>query len=111
MEGRVTFSDTGEPLEMGTVVFMKEGFQARGDIRTGGQYTMGSLSERDGLPRGTYQVFITGAVQLEGTSFEGLREVPLVERKFTSPDTSGLTVEVDGSTRRFDFEVDRPARR
>jgi hypothetical protein len=109
MGGRVTYSDNGDPLEKGTVAFMTSTFQARGKIGADGRYTIGTLSDTDGLPKGTYQVFVTSSEdfqwidELTGTYITTYR----IDGKFANPETSGLTVEVDGKTKTFDFQVDR----
>ena len=110
MGGRVTYSDNGQPLEQGTVSFQTETFQARGEITADGRYTIGSLGSTDGLPPGTYQVFITGSedIEIDGDGM-AIRTTHRIEPKFASPDTSDLTVTVDGSTRQFDFQVNRYA--
>ena len=129
--GTVTYSDDGSPLSMGTVYFEKDGFQARGVIDSGGHYALGTLKLKDGIPKGTYRVFLSGIVQTEripmapvGSSHSVKPAMPrplqpgqtllgdilqtqLVDRKFTDPKTSELTVVVDGKTRIFDFQVDR----
>jgi len=113
MDGRVTYSDTGEPLEKGIVVFTNETFQARGIIGEDGRYAIGSFKETDGLPKGTYQIFISGSEDEEyipsadgmgGTyKFYGHR----IDTKYYSASTSGITMEVDGKTKSLDFQVDR----
>ena len=108
MSGTVTFSDNGEPLQLGTVYFSSPSFESRGRLDEKGNYTIGSLKESDGLPKGTYTVYVNGANRFEGSEAEGnFRMVPLIDRKFTQPETSGLTVNVDGKSKRFDFKVDR----
>ena len=109
MSGRVTYSDDGSPVEQGTVSFTKGAFQARGEIKEDGRYTLGSFKESDGLPKGTYIVCITGSedsVLVDGD--RGIYKTTYrVADKFSRAETSGLTVEVDGKTKTFDFEVDR----
>ena len=118
LSGTVTFGDDGSPLTVGTVNFLKDGKVARGEIQENGTYIVGFERERDGLPPGTYQVFITGAqesiemppipgsnrygVQMRRLSFRDL-----IDPKHTSAETSGLTVAVDRKTRTFDIQVDR----
>ena len=136
LSGQVTYSDTGEPLEAGTVAFVSDRHQAMGTIGQDGRYVVGSLREADGLPPGRYRVFITDAIIV--TNSEELEQaaelaaeqgtggtaggraisiMPMIEHlidpKFTSPDTSDLVVEVGTSRRNtFDIQVDRasPAR-
>ena len=118
--GKVTFPD-GSPLTKGQVMFQKPGFVGSGDIRQDGTYSAGKLKDGDGLPPGTYQVFITGAsgyneaemaeIRAEAVGrdpvFRTPRPVNLISTKFMSPNSSGLTVEVKGKTK-FDIEVEPP---
>jgi hypothetical protein len=66
VSGNITFSDDGSPLTVGTVYFMSDSHLARGDINSNGTYNIGSLSQKDGLPPGTYRVYISGAVKSNG---------------------------------------------
>lgn len=110
MGGKVTYSDSGEPLTTGTVVFKTETFQARGEIRPDGTYEIGSYRQKDGLPKNTYQVYVTGAFAQEDGPNGAINEFPLIDVKYANPAHSGLTALVDGSTHRFDFQVDRAKR-
>lgn len=108
MGGRVTYSDTGEPLEVGTVSFTTPTFHARGEIKQDGRYTIGSYSEKDGLPPGRYQVYISGAVRYEGVTPDGMPiEIPLIDAKFTDPAKSEIVCEVTAATKTLDIQVDR----
>lgn len=108
MGGQVTYSDDGSPLETGTVTFVSETFQARGDIKENGKYVIGSFSEKDGLPPGNYQIFISNAEIYEKTGGESQgKTIPLIDGKYNRPETSEMTLNVDGSVKRFDFKVDR----
>jgi len=69
MSGRVTYSDTGEPLELGTVSFTNGTIQARGVLDKDGKYVIGMLSAGDGLPPGTYNVYVANAYRRE--AFQG----------------------------------------
>ena len=115
MGGTVTFSDDGTPLEKGTVAFSNGQHQARGDIGSGGKYTLGFLNANDGLPKGTYDVYITDAVLREERTVPGARagakfwtETRLIDPKYEDPKKSGLSITVDGKEKTFDFKVDRP---
>ena len=106
LSGKVTFSDDGSPLTVGTVCFETDNFIAYGRVKPDGTYVIGSLSETDGLPHGNYRIFITD------TAKEVVRNgAPAIEyavaQKFTQGSTSGLTFEVTSSTKTFDFSVDR----
>ncbi|MDO5580182.1 MAG: hypothetical protein Q4G69_03535 [Planctomycetia bacterium] len=107
--GKVTFSDNGEPLKQGTVIFQTETYQARGNLNESGVYQLGSLKEKDGIPAGTYSVFVSGTEVEKGQDKNGMPTgfINLVDPKFNSTEC-GLTFTVDGKTNTFDFKVDRP---
>jgi len=108
LRGTVTYSDDGTPLEAGTVSFQTETFFARGIINKDGTYITSSVSAKDGLPPGRYKVYISGANHQIGVTAGGMPILePLVDAKYESPETSGLVVDVDRSTRTFDIQVDR----
>ena len=109
--GKVTFSDDGSPLAAGTVVFKRGNEISKGRLKPDGTFVIGTMKNNDGLPPGQYMVYITGAekVLIPGTEYRDAVMEPLIDPKFTKSDTSGLTVEVDGATKNFDFQVDRYA--
>ncbi|MDR1486253.1 MAG: hypothetical protein LBT09_15730 [Planctomycetaceae bacterium] len=124
LKGRVTFSDDGSPVSSGTVCFVTDTFQARGNLDSGGYYSVGTTGTSNGLPLGTYKVFIADAKKQTGTKKVIREEIDkdsgetksievddpvleeLVDPKFNNAETSGLTVEVKSSTK-FNFTVDR----
>ncbi|MDR0611691.1 MAG: hypothetical protein LBG58_16405, partial [Planctomycetaceae bacterium] len=72
-----------------------------------GTYVVGSISEKDGLPEGKYNVYIFGAVKLDGKTKDGMNMmIPLIDKKYSSPNTSGITVEVPVSGGKFNFQVE-----
>ena len=118
--GKVTFPD-GTPLTTGQVMFQKEGFVASGAIQKDGTYSAGKQKDGDGLPLGTYQVFLAEVSifgELSGRQgvqtstgsvvFEVAPTVDLVPTKYMSASTSGLTVEVKRPTK-FDITVEPPS--
>ena len=115
MSGTVTFADNGEPVPVGTVIFESGPHHARGHLDEQGRYSLDFDSPGSGLPKGTYNVYVTGAsvpdgsVQIAGSTgmSERTRFRNLLDPKYNSATTSGLTVVVDGSSRTFDFRVDR----
>ncbi|MDR0871716.1 MAG: hypothetical protein LBN39_13090 [Planctomycetaceae bacterium] len=111
LSGRVTFSDDGSPLETGMVCFEANSFLARGTIGKDGKYIVGSTDTADGIPPGTYKVYVNGADKVpESAGGNGMATpVSLVAPKFTDGTTSGLTFTADGKTKVFDFKVDRAA--
>ena len=107
LSGRVTYSDDGTPLETGTVFFEAETFQARGPIGADGKYTLATHRPGDGLPPGRYKVYVGGASRYDTRSDGSITQVMLITYDYAGPDTLGLVVDVDRSTRTFDFQVDR----
>ena len=108
LKGKVVFSDDQSPLTVGTVVFTTDTFSARGDVTSDGTYVMGSVSAKDGLPPGTYKVYLIGTdAPTMGGEMTMETRPPSIHPKYTSPDTTPLTVTVDASTKTFDFEVER----
>lgn len=102
LSGRVVYSDTGEPLNDGMVSFIRPDFQARGFINREGRYIVGSYKERDGLPPGEYRVCVT--CSLIGPSGEA---ITLIAPKYAEPDSSGLRINIDSTTKTYDIKVDR----
>jgi hypothetical protein len=98
LRGKVTYSDDGSPLEYGVVCFETPTFLARGEIGKDGKYVVGTLRQRDGIPRGTYNVYVSGTEI--GSGF-------LIDKKYANPQTSGLQFTVDGKNKIFDFTVER----
>jgi hypothetical protein len=108
--GKVTFEDDGSPLSQGMVIFQSGSVQSKAPIEADGSYQVGTLKTGDGIPRGTYQVYITGAVESGKISPTGAVLAPpieLVDPKFTSPETSGLSCDVKGRMT-FDITVTPP---
>ncbi len=109
--GKVTFSDDGTPVTTGSVFLETPTFQSSGSIRADGTYVVGSTGLDDGIPKGTYKVSIRGAESITMVDGPGgsqtERRKSLIDPKYQSPSTSGLTFTVDGSTRTFDIKVDR----
>jgi hypothetical protein len=109
VSGKVTFPD-GKPLAVGTVVFTNsEGFFARAGIRSNGSYQMGRIKDGDGIPKGTYIVYLLDADTIEqSASPTGTpRYIPQVNKKYLNEATSGLSCDVKGKTV-FNFQVERP---
>jgi hypothetical protein len=111
LRGKVTYSDDGTPLDTGTVCFVKDNSMSRGHINSDGTYVLITAKPGDGIPPGTYSVYVIGA---ERTKRIGRDDdftettVQLIDTKYSLPETSGLTCVVDRTTKTFDFQVDRP---
>ena len=96
-----SFFLTVNRLTVGTVYFTNDHFTARAFIRADGSYDVGSLSQRDGLPAGTYKVHISGALE----SVEGA-ERGLIAPEFASDTTTPLSITVPGE-RVYTITVER----
>jgi hypothetical protein len=108
LKGKITFSDDGSPLTEGTVAFLKDGKQSRGTIKEDGTYVVGTEKTTDGLPPGKYQVIVSALKSIPIDEENGIYNYEqLIDRKYERPETSGLTIEVNASTKTFDFQVDR----
>ena len=108
LSGTVTYSDDGSPLSVGYVVFETDTFLSRGQLTSTGTYNTGSISAKDGIPPGTYRVYISGAIRAVGVDKSGTANYEsLIDEKFGNGATSGLTVTVPTSNGKFDFTVDR----
>ena len=105
LTGKVTFSD-GKPVTFGMVLFTTGTFQAKGEIRSDGSYTVGSEKTNNGIPKGTYQVFVTGVTkQVPGMG--GMSSyVPLCDVKYENAATSGLTCTVPAPGNKHDIVLE-----
>ncbi|MDR2705720.1 MAG: hypothetical protein LBC02_08080 [Planctomycetaceae bacterium] len=121
LSGKVTYSD-GEPLKTGIIMFSKQDFLARANIRSDGTYDVGSFSSKDGLLPGKYKVFITGAIEpvtvtenASGNAKNAMGEaIPqketfkiLIDAKYTTEETTPLEIEIPGENV-YDIIVERP---
>ncbi|MBA4190022.1 MAG: hypothetical protein C0467_18715 [Planctomycetaceae bacterium] len=110
VQGKVRFSD-GSPLTTGRVSI------DTGDALTGswgaiqpdGTFVMGTHTPRDGVPVGTYRVYIVGAIQQPSGDQVLLDPKPLIHERFTNPATSGLTFTVPDQTT-WEIVVEKPAK-
>jgi len=110
LKGKVTFSDNDEPLTQGTIAFLKDGIISRGTIQSDGTFTIGTDKVSDGLPPGAYQVYITGSEKvIPINEFGSNAYEPQIDKKYESPDTSEITVEVNASTKEYNIQVERVA--
>ena len=110
LRGTVTFED-GSPVTSGTVVFDSGTIVSRGDIQSDGTYRLSTERPGDGIPPGTYTVYLINTEVMEEVptadgSFTD-RTIQTVAPQFTSRAASDITVTVDSSTRTFDFQVQR----
>ena len=99
--GRVTFPD-GTPLTCGSIYFTDDFVLGRSDIDQNGEYSLHTFRKNDGIPKGVYNVYITGAFNLVGgtenktefgdLSFKDLEM--LIDMQHTNPDTSGWVFDI-----------------
>jgi len=96
MQGRVV-TETGKPIEMGSVEFRSEGNQsrviARGKIKPDGSFSLSTFAIDDGAVAGMHHVIVQQMIIAEGfgKSHEHGPRVPVVYSDYAS---SGLTAEV-----------------
>lgn len=112
VSGKVRFAD-GSPVTNGRVVLdygMGSQHGGWGYIKPDGTFTLGSLTQTDGVRAGTVRVAITFAYGVDGDPGSALTAAklkPLVHPRFESPETSGLTFEIPRQTQ-WDIVVERP---
>ncbi len=106
LRGDIKFSD-GKPVTHGTVIFATDTFLARGEIKDGA-YTMGTLKAKDGLPPGTYNVYVAGVDKPVPPPKPGgmTTYANICADKFYSPKSSGLTCTVPAPKNRYDIVLE-----
>ncbi|GHT17990.1 hypothetical protein FACS1894189_5000 [Planctomycetales bacterium] len=115
LTGKVTFSDTGEPLSCGVIFFDSDGVTAKAGIQPNGTYAAGTQKEKNGVPSGTYRVRIVNAdIRVPGFEIDmtdPLRghdhRLRLIDPKYEKTATSGLTVNTAESKGVFNIQVER----
>ena len=111
LSGTVTYSDDGTPVTAGAVFFETPTYSSQAAIKSDGTFIVGSTGLADGIPKGTYGVCIRGAeniVTVKGPGgIQTERRTALIDPKYQSLETSGLTFTVDGKSKKFDIKVDR----
>ncbi|MCL2744580.1 MAG: hypothetical protein FWE67_12080 [Planctomycetaceae bacterium] len=105
LTGKVTFSD-GEVLTVGTVVFSTPDFISRSFIKPDGTFNVGTYKAGDGIPPGTYKVFVIEAFESDPHDPSGDSLNPLVAKEFTTAETTPLSITIPGN-KTFDFAVER----
>ncbi len=113
--GKVTFAD-GSPLTQGTVNFTDDKIICKGSIQDDGTFEMRTLKPGDGVPPGTYKVYLTETMRfgdaVESTSLDATAKmhetVNDVPPKYSNPEQSGLTIDVKGSMK-YDITIEPDA--
>ncbi len=103
LSGTVVFPD-GQPLTLGTVYFTNATLTARAALRSDGTYDVGTLSAKDGLPPGTYNVHISGAYLNPDDEMDFRL---LIARDFASDATTPLEITIPGE-KVYNITVERP---
>jgi hypothetical protein len=97
VQGKVVYQD-GRPFPGGQVIFQPEDegamFSVRGDIQSDGNFRMGTHTNDDGVPAGTYRAVVIPPPSPNPD--ERRRPRPLLHPRFQSFDTSGLKYTVPG---------------
>ena len=117
VHGTVKYSD-GSPLEKGTVCVGNDLVTFMGSIRAGGTFSLGEIRDGDGIPPGSYKVWIANANTTDYDLDEEGRpkstrmiEIVLIDPKYTSPATSDLTFEIkSGERKSLDIVVEAPSK-
>ena len=102
--GTVTFDD-GTPLTTGAVIFATEAFMASGRIDSQGNFVIGSLGVRDGLPPGTYKVYISGATEENPRADGGMWSH--IDPTYGCFSSTPLTSDIPAPRNTFDIVVPR----
>jgi len=105
VSGKVTYPD-GTPVPIGQIVFTDDFYMARSDINKNGEYSLHSYRRNDGIRKGIYKVYITGAIRFEQdedakesdlAAFRFDRSTSLIDDQYTIADTSGWQFELKKS--------------
>ena len=119
LRGKV-LDQEGNPITVGTVNFSSAQGLSRGKIQSDGSYTVGTLKDTDGLPPGTYKVYVTGAeialppkgpapLDLMGQPIQQMGSFQkLVATKYTTEGSTPLTCEVPVKGNQYDVIVEKP---
>jgi len=115
VSGKVTFAD-GTPLDCGVVNFANDTTICKGEInKEDGTFKMRTFKPGDGVPPGTYKVYVTETLKFGDSGKEVSTgdvafsmigtSTNLVDPKYSNPDESGLTITVKGSMK-YDIKLD-----
>ena len=110
LSGKVSFED-GTPATRGMVIFTTESFQAKGEIQLDGSFVVGSEKVGDGIPRGTYGVYVSGIGKtVPGLEVPGMQRmsmyVPICHEKYENAGTSGLVCTVPAPGNKYDIVLE-----
>lgn len=107
VSGKVTYE--GQPLTTGSVIFIAAagGPTADANIGPGGEYTLGTYSDTDGVPPGEYNVMVVAMSEQDSMDAEtGGGAESLVPSRYGDPSKSGLTASVKaGEPNEINFDL------
>ena len=95
VSGKVRFT-SGGVVHVGTVELksIEHNLQARGQIQSDGSFTLTTYKDGDGAVAGMHDCVVVQFVMAEGISGHKPSTVGVVDRRYASYSTSGLTAEV-----------------
>lgn len=95
VSGKVQFT-TGGPVHVGSVELKSRthAVQARGQIQADGNFTLTTYNDGDGAVAGTHDCVVVQFVMAEGMTGHKPSTIGVVDRRYASYSTSGLTVEI-----------------
>jgi hypothetical protein len=109
VHGRVVYED-GSPLTEGIVVGETTEGEARvmaqGSVRGDGTFSWGTVRPGDGAIPGKYRVVVLPRAVGEAEAAQGM--VPVVDPKFSKPETSGIDFEVKPGQNDLNITVTKP---
>ncbi len=101
--GTVKYND-GTPLKGGIVILQNETSQGIGEIYQDGTFTMYQYKPGDGLQRGQYKGYISGAI----TADDNGNTTSLIPAKYTDMSSSGITYDSEKDKGKLDIVIDAP---
>lgn len=106
VKGKVSFED-GSPLDIGVIVFQSSTHVGKGRIASDGAFSVGSVKPNDGLPPGSYKVFIIeagrvppGFVPDPESDESGI--VSLIDPRYCDPATTPIHYDIE---KKSDLEI------
>ena len=108
--GKVTYSDNGESVQSGLVIFAGEKDGGRGVIKDG-KYSIGLVKDGDGVPPGKYTVSADSyeSPVYETVNMDGTRSTPSAQKQEVYYTLEPKTIDVSKSMT-YDFTVERGKR-